>query len=104
MFAIVKIAGRQYRVSPEQMLTVERLNAPSGTEYTVQDVMMVSNGEKLEVGQPRLPYRVILELLEHKRGPKGYAYRFFRRGGRRVKRGWRHLQTLVRVKSIEKEG
>ncbi|MBM3325872.1 MAG: 50S ribosomal protein L21 [Calditrichaeota bacterium] len=103
MFALVKIAGRQYRVAPEQKLTVEKLTVPTGGEYVVQDVMMVVDGERVEVGQPRLPYRVTLELLSQKPGERGVSYRFFRRGGRRVKRGWRHQQTFVRVKSIEKE-
>ena len=104
MYALVKIAGRQYRVAPNQTLKVERLEGEAGNDVVVGSVMMVSDGGNIEVGAPTLPYQVTLELLAQGRGPKGLTFRSTRRGGHRVKRGWRHHFSLVRVKSIEKGG
>lgn len=104
MYAMVKIAGRQYRVSPNETLKVNRLEGETGDELVALDVMLVSDGGTPEIGRPILPYRVTLELLGSGRGPKGITSRFTRRGGHRVRRGWRHHYSLVRVKSIEKGG
>ncbi len=103
MHAFVKIAGRQYRLVPNQILKVDRLDAEPGSSVVVKDVMMVADGTNFEIGSPNLPYSVTLELLNQGRGRKGTTYKFRRRGGHRVKHGWRHHFSLVHVKSIEKE-
>lgn len=102
MHAFVKIAGRQYRVAPNMTLKVDRLEAETGGSVVIRDVMMVADGANYEIGKPNLPYAVTLELIEQGRGRKGVTYKFRRRGGHRVKHGWRHHFSLVRVKSIEK--
>ncbi len=103
MYALVKIAGRQYKVSPEDTLKVDRLKTQPGDETSVTDVMMVSDGDSVEIGTPLLPYQVMLETLEHDRHPKVMTYRFKRRGGMRKMHGHRQQYTLVKVKSIQKD-
>ena len=102
MHAFVKIAGRQYRIIPNQTFKVDRLDLEPGSSVVINDVMMVSDGTNIEIGRPNLPYAVTLELLSQGRGRKGTTLKFTRRGGHRVKHGWRHHFSLVRVKSIVK--
>jgi len=101
MYAIVKISGRQYRVSRDEVIRVDRLKAEPGEELIVSDVMMISDGEQREIGSPHVPYRVCLEVIEHGRDRKQITRRFVRRGGMRRKRGYRRSYSMVKIKSIE---
>lgn len=102
MYALVKIGGRQYKVSPNETLRINRIHGEVGGEVVLNDVMMVSSEGVVEFGKPALPYTVTLELLGQTRSRKQTTYHFTRRGGHRVKRGWREHYSMVRVKSIEK--
>ena len=102
MNAIVRIAGRQYRVSPGATLKVDRLPVAEGGAHVAEDVMMVEDNGSAQFGQPTLPYRVELEVLAQARHPRVLSYHFKRRGGRRRLQGHRQPYSLVRVKSITK--
>jgi len=102
MYAVVKIAGRQYRLSPDQIIKVDRLKAEVGSPVTVDEVLMVSDGGKVEIGSPSAPFTVNLEVVRHDRKPKVYNVRFMRRGGVRRRRGHRQPVTLVKVNSISR--
>jgi large subunit ribosomal protein L21 len=102
MYALVKIAGRQYRVAPDMQLKVAKLDAEPEGEVVIPEVLMISEGDRPEFGAPTLPYRVRLEVLAHGRYPKVFHYHFKRRGGRRRLHGHRQDWTLVKVSSIEK--
>jgi len=104
MYAIVKIAGRQYRISPDEVFKVDRLKAEPGDDMTFTTVMMIDDGKKIEVGEPHVGYKVTLEVVEHGRNPKVITGMFKRRGGMRRKRGHRQQYSLVKVKSIKKSG
>ena len=103
MYAIVKIAGRQYRITPDEIIEVDRLSVDPGKMVMVRDVMFVSDGKDIEVGTPCLPYRVNFEVIKHDRRPKVLSVIFKRRGGMRRTQGHRQHFTVLRVKSIEKE-
>ena len=102
MYAVVKIAGRQYKVEPDQQIKVDRLNIDTGSTLAVKDVLLVSNDDNIEVGSPSLEYSVNIEILKHDFHKKVISVIFKRRGGMRRKTGSRKQYTLVRVKSIEK--
>ncbi|MFH0765343.1 MAG: 50S ribosomal protein L21 [Calditrichota bacterium] len=102
MFAIVKIAGRQYRVSPDQLVKVDLLETEPGGQVAVNEVLLVSDGGKVEIGNPEAPFTVHLEVVRHDRKPKVYHVRFMRRGGVRRRRGHRQPITIVKVKSIQR--
>ena len=102
MHALVKIAGRQYRVDPGHTLKVERLPVEAGSNFVVKEVTMVADGDSVEFGRPTLPYEVHLEVMAQARYPKVLSYHFKRRGGRRRLQGHRQHYSLVKVKSIEK--
>jgi len=102
MFALVKIAGRQYRVSPGEQVKVDLLDAEPGGEWASSTVMMVADDQLVEIGSPEVPYIVKFEVLGHGRHKKVLSYRFVRRGGVRKTHGHRQHYTLLKVKSIEK--
>lgn len=103
MYAIVKIAGRQYRLAENDRIKVNRLPSEPGQEMVCSEVLAAGEGASIQFGTPRLPARVKLEVLSHGRYPKVYNYHFKRRGGRRRLHGHRQEYTLVRVKSVEME-
>ena len=103
MYAIIRVAGRQYRAEPNALLKVDRLDTPPGGEVAISEVLLVADGEQVQIGTPRLPYRARLEVVSHQRYPKVYAYTFFRRGGMRKLRGHRQPYSVVKIKAIERE-
>lgn len=101
MYALAKIAGRQYRVEPGEVIKVDKLKSEPGTDYIISDVLMYADGDKHEIGDPFVPYKVTLEVIDHGRNRKVTSYRFSRRGGRRRTIGSKKWFTRVKVKSID---
>jgi large subunit ribosomal protein L21 len=102
MYAIVNINGIQTRVTPDEVLSVARLTGEPGDTLTFDQVLMVSDGEKIAVGQPYLKgASLTAELVEHRRGPKLKIFKFKRRRDYRRRRGYRDELTRIRVSSIK---
>lgn len=105
MYALVRIAGKQYRVSPGSKIRVDALSTQPGDETVVEDVLMIADGDNIKVGDPVVENaRVKVATLTHGRYPKVTAYHFKRRGGMRKTHGHKRHYTLVEVKSIDQEG
>jgi len=105
MYALVKIAGRQYRVSPGDKVKVDRLATDPGDETVVNDVMMIADNDNVKVGAPVIDgASVTVATVSHGRHRKVTAYHFKRRGGMRKTHGHKQHFTLVEVKSIHQEG
>lgn len=102
MYAIVRIAGRQYQVSPDQLVEVDHLNLEPGGIMTVKDVMLLADRDEVTVGSPFVPCRIDLEVVKHDRRPKVMSVIFKKRGGMRRRKGHRQMFSVVRVKSIVK--
>lgn len=101
MYAIIKTGGRQYKVSQGDIIEVEKADKASGELIEVNDVLLVSDGERIEIGKPTLDSsKVVCEVLSHKKGKKTIAFTFRRRKGSKTKKGHRQLYTKLRVKEI----
>ena len=101
MYAIVNINGIQTRVAPDEVLSVARLSGQPGDKLTFDQVLLVSDGEKIAVGQPYLKgASLTAELVEHLRGPKLKIFKFKRRREYRRRRGYRDELTRIRVSAI----
>ncbi len=101
MYAIVQIAGVQVKAAPEAILDVPLLPAEVGARLEFSDVLLVSDGGTVHVGQPRVPNaKVSAEVIEHRRGPKIVVGTFKRRKDSRKKKGHRQDFTRLRVTSI----
>ncbi len=101
MYAVVQTGAKQYRLSQGDTVEVELLDADKGKEVTFDQVLLVADGDKIQVGTPTLKgAKVTAEVVDHKRGPKLIAFKMRRREGWRRKVGHRQELTVVRVKAI----
>ncbi|WP_236974427.1 50S ribosomal protein L21 [Membranihabitans maritimus] len=96
MFAVVSIAGKQFKVTEGQELYVHRLDAKEGDEVTFEDVLLTSQDGDVAVGAPQLDVNVSATVLEHLKDDKVIVFKKKRRKGYRRKNG--HRQQLTRLK------
>jgi large subunit ribosomal protein L21 len=100
MFAVIKTGGRQYRVVPEDVLEIGRIEGQVGTIVQLGEVLVLG-GETPILGTPTVPgASVAAEVLQQKRGPKVIAFKKRRRQNSRRKRGYRDELTLLRITEI----
>jgi large subunit ribosomal protein L21 len=101
MYAIVRIAGRQYRVVPGEFIDVDRLHQDKGAEITLNDVLLVADGEKTRVGQPNVDGVTVTATVEEQfRGEKLIVFKYRQRTSYRRKRGHRQYHTRLRINKI----
>ena len=102
MYAIVNINGIQTKVTPDEVLSVPRVSGQPGDTLTFDQVLLLSDGEKIAVGKPYLKGASLkAELVEHLRGPKLKIFKFKRRRDYRRRRGYRDELTRIRVSAIK---
>lgn len=103
MYAIISAGGRQYRVEPGAVLSMNRLAGEPGETVTVADsVLLVGNDGDVTVGTPVVAGATVdFEILEHLRGPKLIVFKMKRRKHCRRKQGHRQELTRVTVKDIK---
>ena len=101
MFAIVKTGGKQYRVAPGDILRVERLPGERGDEILLDEVLLVADGDTIQVGQPLVEgARVVGEILRQGRAKKIIVFKKKRRKKFRRKQGHRQSYTAFQVREI----
>ena len=101
MFAIVDIAGQQFKVSEGQEIFVHRLSVDTGESITFKDVLLVSKGDKVKVGKPHVRgAKINATVLSHDRGDKVIVFKKKRRKGYKVKNGHRQSFTKIKIDSI----
>jgi large subunit ribosomal protein L21 len=101
MYAIININGIQTKASPGEVLSVPRLSGQPGDTLTFDQVLLVSDGEKIASGRPYLQGASLkVEVVEHLRGPKLRIFKFKRRRDYRRRRGHRDELTRIRVSAI----
>jgi large subunit ribosomal protein L21 len=101
MFAVIKTGGKQYRVAAEDGITIERLSAQAGENVTFVDVLMISNGDDVQVGAPVVEGATVLgEVVDLTRAKKVIAFKKRRRQNSKRKRGHRQDQMTVRILEI----
>jgi large subunit ribosomal protein L21 len=98
MFAIVKIAGQQYKVEAGQELYVPHIEGKTGDKIQ-PEVLLVDNAGNLTVGKD-VKQKVNAEILSEKQGDKVIAFKMKRRKGFRKKIGHRKLYTKIKIESI----
>ncbi len=105
MYAVVKTGGKQYRVSKDDIMKVERLPGEAGDVITLDDVLMLGNGKDVTLGEPRVAgAAVAAEILGQDRATKIIVFKKRRRQNYRRKNGHRQLQTVLRVTEILTDG
>ncbi|MGG5811430.1 50S ribosomal protein L21 [Falsiroseomonas sp. CW058] len=100
-YAVIRTGGKQYRVTPDAVLTVEKLEAEPGATITFHDVLALGTEAGLTVGAPTVPgARVTATVVEQTRGDKVIIFKKRRRQNSRRKNGHRQHQTVLRISEI----
>ena len=101
MYAVVKTGGKQYRVSAGQKLKVEQIPADVGAEITLDQVLMVGEGESVKIGAPIVAgAAVTATVISHGRHDKVKIFKMRRRKHYQKHQGHRQNYTELRIDSI----
>lgn len=99
MFAIVRIAGQQFKVEKDQTLYVPHVGGNAGDKLEFSDVLMTDDNGNLSVGKA-VSLKIQAEIVDHVKGDKVIAYKQKRRKGFRKKHGHRTHYTKIRINEI----
>ena len=101
MYAVIKTGGKQYRVEKEQYLKVEKLDTEVGATVDFDQVLMIADGDKINLGTPVVDGgKVSAEILSHGRGKKINIVKFKRRKHHRKQMGHRQSYTEIKITGI----
>ncbi len=104
MFAVLNTGGKQYKVSQGDLVKVEKLESDVGDKVTLSQVLMVGQGEDVEVGSPYVSNcEVTGEVVEQGKGAKIIVFKKKRRKGYRRKNGHRQRFTQLKITEITKK-
>lgn len=101
MYAVIKTGGKQYRVAAGDTLKIETLTAEVGNVVSFDEVLMITNGDKVSVGSPLVKGGVVkAEVLAHGRGDKIRIVKHRRRKHYHKEQGHRQNFTQVKITEI----
>ena len=104
MFAVLNTGGKQYKVSQGDLIKVEKLESDVGDKVTLSQILMVGEGENVEVGSPYVSNcEVTGEVVEQGKGAKIIVFKKKRRKGYRRKNGHRQRFTQLKITEITKK-
>ena len=105
MYAIVEIAGQQFKVEKDQKVFVHRLQAEEGKKVSFDNVLLLADGEEVTIGAPAIDgAQVGAKVLKHLKGDKVIVFKKKRRKGYRVKNGHRQALTEIQIDKIIASG
>lgn len=101
MYAIVEIAGHQYKVQKDQQIYVNRLQNEEGSQVNFDRVLLVENSGKITVGAPAIEgMKVTARVEKHLKGDKVIIFKKKRRKGYQKKNGFRPYLTELKIEKI----
>ena len=104
MYAIVEIAGQQFKVEKGQQIYSNRLEEKEGTKIFLDKVLLFEESGKVSIGSPLIQgAQVTAKVLEHLKADKVVVFKKKRRKGYKVKNGHRHYLTKLEVLSIDEK-
>ncbi|MBI1360170.1 MAG: 50S ribosomal protein L21 [Alphaproteobacteria bacterium] len=105
MFAVIKTGGKQYRVAQDEVIVVEKLAGDAGDTLVFGDVLMIGDGDKVEMGAPMIGgAQVVGEVVEQRRAAKIIIFKKKQRNTYRRKQGHRQTETVVKITEILAKG
>ena len=105
MYAIVEIAGQQFKVEKDQKVFVNRLASEEGDAVSFDNVLLIGDGDNVTLGAPAIDgAQVSAKILKHLQGDKVIVFKKKRRKGYRVKNGHRQALTEIVIESIAASG
>ena len=101
MYAIVDIAGKQFKVAKDQFIYAPKLEGDAGSAVSFDKVLLVDDGSSVNIGAPTVSgIKVSGKILEHVKGNKVIVFKKKRRKGYVVRNGHRQQFTKVQIESI----
>ena len=101
MFAVIKTGGKQYRVTPGQKLKIEKLDTEESGAVKFDQVLLVADGEKVEIGQPLVKgAKVEARVSKQGRAKKKIVFKYHRKTRYHKKKGHRQPFTEVEITKI----
>ena len=101
MYAVILTGGKQYRVIEGQTIKLEKLVADEGAEFNFEQVLMIANGDDIQVGKPYLTgSKVVASIVGHGRRDKIRIVKFRRRKHHKKSMGHRQYYTEVKITQI----
>ena len=101
MYAIARIAGKQFRIEADQTLEVPKLPVAVGATVDISDILFATDGQTSRVGAAAKGIKAVAKVLSHGRDDKIMVHRKKRRKGFEVTKGHRQDFTLLHIESIE---
>ncbi len=103
MYAIVEIAGQQFKVEKDKFIYTHRLDQEAGQEVTFDQVKLIEDGDDVSVGAPNVAGASVKgKVLDHVKGDKVIVFKKKRRKGYKVRNGHRQLFSKVLIEDISK--
>ncbi len=101
MYAVIKTGGKQYRVVAGEKIKVEKLVGDVGSNVTLDQILMLADGDKVTIGSPIVKGASIqATVLSHGRGDKVMIFKFRRRKHYRKTQGHRQSYTEIQIGDI----
>jgi len=102
MYAIVEIAGQQFKVEKESKIYVHRLPNAEGEQINFEKVLLIDNENNVKVGAPHVEgAKISAKVLSHVKGEKVYVFKKNRRKGYRKFNGHRQFFSQILIENIE---
>jgi large subunit ribosomal protein L21 len=101
MYAVIRTGGKQYSVAVGNQVEFEKLDGDVGSTITLEDVLLVANGDNIQVGQPTVAgATVVAKITGQYRGNKIIVFRYRPKKRIRVRKGHRQYLTRLQIESI----
>ena len=105
MYAIVEIAGQQFKVAKDQKVFVHRLKEEEGNKVSFDQVLLIGDGDNVTVGAPAIDGAAVeAKIVKHLKGDKVIVFKKKRRKGYRTKNGHRQYLTELVIEEIVAKG
>ncbi len=100
MYAIVETGGKQYKVSQDEVINVEKLEAKVGDKVNLK-VLLIADGEKVLTGAEVAKSECVAEIVEHGKDKKIVVFKYKAKKNERKKQGHRQPYTTVKIISVK---
>ncbi len=100
-FAVIKTGGKQYKVSEGEVLTVEKLDIEEGKDLDITEVLLIADGDKIEVGKPTIKdAKVKAKVVSQEKADKIVVFKYKPKKNYRKKTGHRQKITKIQIEKI----
>lgn len=102
MLAVIKTGGKQYKVSPNDKIKIEKIDQEEGSEVVFEDVLLLDNEKEVLIGTPRVEgAKVIAKIIKQARYPKVMTYKFKPKKRYKLKQGHKQYYTEIQITEIK---